>query len=135
MVSKKVKKAALEFLQSSAAIELRKNIPNLADVQFENGKIVLTVRGELQDVPTIEYEGTTFDVSVKEATGTAPMVSEATEKSRKAQEILSKYPKIQQAEVYTHETEIAVSPEGSGDGTRRDQAAYEAWQKRHNKGD
>lgn len=133
---KDVKKAALEFLQGSAAVELRKKIPNLADIQFEGGKIVLTVRGELEEVPTLEHDGITFDVSVKEASGTAPAVSAATEKARKAQEILNKYPGVQEAEVYTHETEVAVSPSGSGDGMRRDQAAYEAWQKRHSvKGD
>lgn len=129
-----VEKAALDFLQKNA-LKLRQEIPNLVGTEVEKGKIVLLVRGDLDTVPTLESDGITFNVSVKEAVEEAKVVGESEEAKKaaaanaKAERIRAQYPgMVSPDKVFNHESEVAIGP---GAVTAKDPKAFAAWKERH----
>jgi hypothetical protein len=124
------REATLLYLQEEA-LELRKNVPNLADAQLEEDTLVLTVTGEVTEAPKLSYKGVDLTVVVRAATEESKPVAEISEAAKRAQAIRNRHGVVPFDSLHIPRATTAIGPDGNGE--RRDSSAYGDWKKRHGK--
>lgn len=132
MTEKKLtkKEAILEYLQENA-VSLRTSIASLVDAKYEKGKLVLVVRGETIEPPELTHKGVELPVAVVTTDEEPAPTAELSEAAERAEEIRKRAGVVPVEDLYIHSATPAVGPDGTGE--RRNQEAYEAWQKRFGK--